>query len=714
LNEESFKKMTMALQSTMPLTLGMSADALKAAESSTVNLMKLAKSNSYLQPASIHQLCKTLDKNGYLPGIIFNFDRAEIQTMLNGLVKELKDQQWNKYYGTEDRLYSTRQIMNKRTADYQAKLKQYEEAQKMKASGKQEGKASAADGEKRSKEAVDNSADAAMEAPIEPTDIADEIDMDFTFHSPKALGQWQEDIDEMIGKLWLPGEEFLVDGLRRGIGMHHEGCKKPYKDAVEILFRRGYLRVVFATGTLALGINMPCRSTVFCGDSLELNGLMYRQMSGRAGRRGFDLLGQVIFWDMGFNKIQRLVSSELPNLSGEFSCSSTAVLRVLRQWEVLKQKQEKFDDDVANDKKIHDRDRFMLKSKEELARCLNPMFSAPFFRSDKADLETQVRYHARFSLELLCREGLVDANGNSKNLAGLASHLFDSEPANFLMARVLASGALHSYLKSETKKVKKGDRSTSVTVKLTAVLAALIFRKRLPDIRPREKIARKLCRPSAGCPALPPLPPKIQKVVEEYSDGMFNLFQEFAWTVASARKPAAVDLTLPITGRVSRENWDERGEPFAEESSFQKAYLGQLIRPRARSPFVAISGLSDVFQSEGDLVNSLRPVIHLDDQAVPLISTQPANSWMLDFMIHGKKKYLEIDNGINATEAWKVITGFQDAVKQLTVVMAVYCPKEDIVLTTAQQLNREIDIFLNPQKHKSTAKTAKTGKVAKE
>ena len=56
---------------------------------------------------------------------------------------------------------------------------------------------------------------------------------------------------------------------------------------------------------------MPCRSTIFCGDSLELNGLMFRQMSGRAGRRGFDLLGQVVFLDMNFLKVRRLVAEDI-------------------------------------------------------------------------------------------------------------------------------------------------------------------------------------------------------------------------------------------------------------------------------------------------------------------------------------------------------------------------------------------------------------------
>jgi superfamily II RNA helicase len=61
-----------------------------------------------------------------------------------------------------------------------------------------------------------------------------------------------------------------------------------------MLFRKGYIRVVIATGTLALGINMPCATVVFSGDSVFLTALNFRQASGRAGRRGFDLLGNVV------------------------------------------------------------------------------------------------------------------------------------------------------------------------------------------------------------------------------------------------------------------------------------------------------------------------------------------------------------------------------------------------------------------------------------
>ncbi|KAK0620209.1 hypothetical protein B0T14DRAFT_225802 [Immersiella caudata] len=66
-----------------------------------------------------------------------------------------------------------------------------------------------------------------------------------------------------------------------------------------MLFRKGYLTVVVATGTLAMGgINMPCKIVVFTGDSIYLTALNYRQASGRAGRRGFDVLGNIVFHEV--------------------------------------------------------------------------------------------------------------------------------------------------------------------------------------------------------------------------------------------------------------------------------------------------------------------------------------------------------------------------------------------------------------------------------
>ncbi|XP_058684629.1 superkiller complex protein 2-like [Poecile atricapillus] len=99
----------------------------------------------------------------------------------------------------------------------------------------------------------------------------------------------------------LPQVLQLSELLQRGIGVHHGGVLPLLKEVVEMLFSQGLVKVLFATETFAMGVNMPARTVVF--DSIRKhdgNGFRdllpgeYTQMSGRAGRRGLDTTGTVI------------------------------------------------------------------------------------------------------------------------------------------------------------------------------------------------------------------------------------------------------------------------------------------------------------------------------------------------------------------------------------------------------------------------------------
>lgn len=118
-------------------------------------------------------------------------------------------------------------------------------------------------------------------------------------------------------------------GLRLGIGIHYGGMNSTERSAVEMLFRMKMLNLVFATGTLALGIHMPCKTVAIVGDSPFLNPLEFQQMSGRAGRRGFDIEGNVVFMGLNERKMCRLLLGKLPNMHGNFPLNVTMVLRLL-------------------------------------------------------------------------------------------------------------------------------------------------------------------------------------------------------------------------------------------------------------------------------------------------------------------------------------------------------------------------------------------------
>ncbi|MGD9484354.1 DEAD/DEAH box helicase [Streptomyces sp. TRM70308] len=100
-----------------------------------------------------------------------------------------------------------------------------------------------------------------------------------------------------------------LEGLERGIAAHHAGMLPTFKEVVEELFVRGLVKAVFATETLALGINMPARSVVL-EKLVKWNGEQhaditpgeYTQLTGRAGRRGIDIEGHaVVLWQRGMD-----------------------------------------------------------------------------------------------------------------------------------------------------------------------------------------------------------------------------------------------------------------------------------------------------------------------------------------------------------------------------------------------------------------------------
>lgn len=99
----------------------------------------------------------------------------------------------------------------------------------------------------------------------------------------------------------LPCIEHLFPMLQSGVGIHHSGLLPILKEVVELLFQAGLVKVLFATETFSMGLNMPARTVVFTavkkfdGEKQRyLSGGEYIQMSGRAGRRGLDRVGIVI------------------------------------------------------------------------------------------------------------------------------------------------------------------------------------------------------------------------------------------------------------------------------------------------------------------------------------------------------------------------------------------------------------------------------------
>jgi ATP-dependent RNA helicase HelY len=124
------------------------------------------------------------------------------------------------------------------------------------------------------------------------------------------------------------GYDRWLSALTSGVAAHHAGMVPPFKEAVEACFVEGLVKVVFATETLALGINMPARSVViekltkFTGERHEfLTPAQYTQLTGRAGRRGIDDAGHaLVLWSpfVPFSAVANLAASKRFVLTSAF------------------------------------------------------------------------------------------------------------------------------------------------------------------------------------------------------------------------------------------------------------------------------------------------------------------------------------------------------------------------------------------------------------
>ena len=148
--------------------------------------------------------------------------------------------------------------------------------------------------------------------------------------------------DADADELRILGYAVWIDGLERGIASHHAGMIPAFKEVVELLFQRGLVKVVFATETLALGINMPARSVVL-EKLTKWNGTVhapitpgeYTQLTGRAGRRGIDRQGYaVVAWHnaMDPNALAGLASARTYPLRSSFRPSYNMAINLIEKF----------------------------------------------------------------------------------------------------------------------------------------------------------------------------------------------------------------------------------------------------------------------------------------------------------------------------------------------------------------------------------------------
>jgi len=141
--------------------------------------------------------------------------------------------------------------------------------------------------------------------------------------------------------LHLPEYVNTVKLLRKGVGIHHAGLMPVLREMTELLFARGFIKVLFCTETMGVGINLPVKTTIFTGIS-KFNGEImrnlysheYTQSAGRAGRLGLDKVGHVIHLNNLFPTLSAQLVTTLMNgkpqaLTSKFKISYNLLLNLL-------------------------------------------------------------------------------------------------------------------------------------------------------------------------------------------------------------------------------------------------------------------------------------------------------------------------------------------------------------------------------------------------
>ncbi|XP_007527285.3 probable ATP-dependent RNA helicase DDX60 [Erinaceus europaeus] len=491
-----------------------------------------------------------------------------------------------------------------------------------------------------------------------------EIPQDCTYADPKVMDI--ESLQMVFSRLKFSrrGEE-LKALARRGIGYHHRVLNQKEKQFVEVLFRKGFIKVVTATGTLALGVNMPCRSVVFAQNSIYLDALNYRQMSGRAGRRGQDLTGDVFFFDIPLPKVEKLIKSKVPKLRGQFPLSVSLVLRLMLLTS-------KGDDPEDAEAKV-------------LSVLKHSLMS---FKQPRA--QDMLKLYFLFTLQLLVKEGYLDQEGNPTGFAGLVSHLHYHEPSNLVFVSFLVKGLFHDLCQP----TRKGSKSFSQDVmeKLMLVLAHLFGRRYLParlqDTKPKFYQSKVF---------LEDLPENFNAALKEHNKNIkkdFSFFLQIVSRLADMKKEYQLPLSkIDFTGKES------------DKSQFVSHLMNCKEGKVAISPFACLSGNFD-----DDLLKFQNPscvVLHtvsIHHYQAPILNSQkfdnqgrrmPLNAYALDFYKHGSLTGLSQDNRMNKGEAYELLKDFALTLKSISVSLRELCENEDdnVVLAFEQLSKTFMDKF---------------------
>lgn len=628
--------------------------------------------SAYKTAESFLRLIRSLKQESMLPCIIFNMERSVVEYLGKSLIEKLTKDHHDKYYGSEEAANATKAINKRRQEQYAKDIQRRDMLLKLKTMSRQQ----------REKQGIviDESELQALENLQEPGDIAEEYDPEFSLCDRKIMGGREREIQDTFysceGRI-LP---IFIEGLKRGIGIHHDGLSLRYRRAVETLYRMGYLCIIISTRTLALGVNMPCRTTVFINDSISLTPLLYRQASGRAGRRGYDIQGSVIFWDIPVGKRNRLLTAELPTIKGNFPITPTTVLRTFMLFE-----------NVLNEQTNNNisKERAVITFKALVKFYRDSLYSVDYGKDfHRKFTATQFR----FIVDLLRRFHVLDNYCGCTGYAGIVSHMFEYEGTNLLISKLIHSGALFSFLFNEdtsnpiescsiselSNLLRKDPVQRLLTLLAHVYLAKPMTRNSLNSIKKQiEKsslvnLKQKISSGRIGNLLLS-LPNYIQDEIDEFNEIVFSNTRNSMSVSCKNVEYDVAEFNLPLSDvNVLSQRSQLSKNSVISSGIYEPAqvYNNTCIQ----SPFISLMGLEDAeLTSSQQLIYGSRVQLNCTHDLLSMVKADKItidkdhvsliivliNSFLVDF--YESQRFSEIikNNSIASSEIFFLIVDFK-------------------------------------------------------
>jgi superfamily II RNA helicase len=608
----------------------------------------------YVQQNMVN-LLTVLRAKELLPTICFSFEESDCQELVEHVVTQLEDAEAAFRQTKEFKDYE--EMMKRKAADQAAVLERMSKGVGKVKSKDEDGNVTVRTDEIKT---VDEVKDYSI------PDVLPQFSFRADFDCLSAAEM--NDVEYELKK-----DDLLFRAYKRGIGMHTPDIKGKRRVHIERLFRMKLIPVVFATEGLALGVHSPCRSVVLGGDHVHLNTSQFRQMIGRAGRRGLDFLGHAIFLGVSQAKMQRLLTSDLATLKGHVHIDPIVELRL----------QQMYDYEAERDEQAVDR-----TFAAHMTECL---LSRPLFYQglnscpDYAAL--QVR-HFGATLGLLARVGFVHKSEPS-SLGCLVSRVMNTfkeakAGAGAIMFGMLtARGFFHSLADVWAA---GGDARIQVYEHVLKSLSYFFTVDRDNNV-PLEVHRSILSDPTVFSPSFPDLAPSCphdvvlpglknlarRNLLEHITKISQHVVASYSALLAAYAEAEALqpEVALPFATKNR-----SPGAKAVGESKLVASLHSEKIDVKVRSPFAALCSHGDTFACVEDLVGSLRAGLFLDAAHVPCIDFRDSgsrrgdqiliNAAIPDFIDEGsqfvngapRRQHLETFNGLRQDKSWYTLNRF--------------------------------------------------------